>query len=73
MPFVKVRPRSFGGRPSLEATFTVDIVELHRAFLWLKANHTYDRDVECGEDRAEEWRKEGVEIGGRWPISDSDS
>ena len=63
MPFVKVRPRSFGGRPGLKAPFTVDVAKLYRAFLWLKANNPYYRDVEWREDWAEEWRKEGVEIG----------
>ena len=63
MPFVRVRPRSFGGRPSLKAPFTVDVVKLRHAFLWLKANNPYYHDVEWREYWAEEWKREDVEIG----------
>ena len=39
MPYVKVRPRSFGGRPCMKAFFRVDDSNLPVAFLWLKKNN----------------------------------
>ena len=63
MPFVKVRPRSFGGRPSRRAPFTVNIQKLRHAFEWLRANNPYYRDVEWREDWAQEWSKDEVDIG----------
>ena len=63
MPYVKVRPRSFGGRPCMKAPFRVDVAKLHAAFLWLKKNNPYYVDVEWRDDWAEEWKKEDVDIG----------
>ena len=63
MPFVKVRPRSFGGRPSRRAPFIVNIQKLRHAFEWLRANNPYYRDVEWREDWAQEWSKDEVDIG----------
>ena len=63
MPFVKVRPRSFGGRPCMKAPFTVNVEKLYAAFVWLKKNNLYYQNVEWREDWAEEWRKDDVDIG----------
>jgi hypothetical protein len=63
MPFVKVRPRSYGGKPSRKAPFTVNVQKLRHAFEWLRANNPYYHDVEWREDWAQEWRKDDVDIG----------
>ena len=63
MPFVKVRPRSFGGKPSRKAPFTVNVQKLRHAFQWLRVNNPYYRDVEWREDWAQEWGQDDVDIG----------
>ncbi len=63
MPFVKVRPRGFGGRPGLKAPFAVNVDKLLHAFRWLNANNPYYHNVEWRDDWAEAWKQEGVDIG----------
>ena len=63
MPFVKVRPRSFGGKPSRKSPFTVNVQKLRHAFEWLRANNPWYRDVQWREDWAKEWAQDDVDIG----------
>ena len=63
MPFVKVRPRNFGGMPSRKAPFSVNVEKLRCAFIWLRANNLWYRDVEWREDWAKEWAVEDVDVG----------
>ena len=63
MPFVKVGPRSFGGMPSRKAPFSVNVEKLRCAFIWLRANNLWYRDVEWREDWAKEWTVEDVDVG----------
>ena len=46
MPFVQIRPRSLGNRPSFRAPFKVKVHKLRHAFLWLKQYNPYYHDVE---------------------------
>ena len=63
MPYVKVRPRSFGGRPCMKAPFRVDVAKLYAAFLWLQKNNPYYRHIQWRQDWADAWKKEDVDIG----------
>ena len=36
MPYVKVRPRNFAGKPSQKAPYTVNVQKLRSAFEWLQ-------------------------------------
>ena len=61
MPFVKVRPRNFAGKPCRRAPFTVNVDKLRHAFDWLREYNPYYRDVEWKEDWAREWLEEDVD------------
>ena len=63
MPFVKVRPRNFAGKPCRKAPFTVDVIKLKQAFEWLREYNPYYRDVEWREDWEQEWLQEDVDVG----------
>ena len=63
MPFVKVRPRNFAGKPCRKAPFTVNVIKLRHAFEWLRKYNPYYRDVEWREDWAQEWLQEDVDVG----------
>lgn len=63
MPFVKVRPRSFAGKPCRKAPFTVNVTKLKRAFEWLVKYNPYYRNVQWRDDWAEEWEHEDVDFG----------
>ena len=63
MPFVKVRPRNFAGKPCRKAPFTVNVIKLRHAFEWLRKYNPYYRDVEWREDWAQEWLEEDVDVG----------
>ena len=63
MPFVKVRPRNFAGKPCRKAPFTVNVTKLRRAFQWLQRYNPYYRDVQWMDDWAEEWEQEDVDFG----------
>ena len=43
MPFVKVRPRNFAGKPCRKAPFTVNVQKLRDAFEWLRKYNPYHR------------------------------
>ena len=63
LPFIKARPRSFGGRSGFTAAFKLNVIKLHRAFLSLGAHNRYYRDAERREDWAADWHTEVVDIG----------
>ena len=62
MPFVQVRPRSMGNRPSFRAPFKVNVDKLRHAFLWLKEFNPYYHDVEWLDASAAEWLRDDVEL-----------
>ena len=62
MPFVQIRPRSIGNRPSFRAPFKVNVEKLRHAFEWLKKYNPYYHDVEWLEASAAEWLGEDIQL-----------
>ena len=62
MPFVNVRPRSMGNRPTFKAPFKVNVHKLRHAFLWLQRHNPYYHDIEWRDSSAAEWEKDDVQL-----------
>ena len=62
MPFVQIRPRSLGNRPSFRAPFKVNVDKLRHAFLWLKQYNPYYHDIEWLDSSAAEWEKDDIQL-----------
>ena len=63
MPFVMVRPRAFKNQGSHKAPFKINIDKVHAAFVWLKRNNPYYREVEWVRSAETAWRDDTVQVG----------